>query len=127
MTNRSLARIAVLVAANGLVGCSNPAAPAASAPSPRSGVSQPNSSALVVFKDPVTGLSTSDMRDARGHIVQFTANELIWIDGTHVSGHQASGPGYPLQSYGAEPSCQCWLVVRFGAADGERRAYMTGD
>lgn len=27
----------------------------------------------------------------------------------------------------AEASCQCWLVVRFGAVNGERRAYLTGD
>jgi carboxypeptidase family protein len=83
----------------------------------------------VVFKDPLTGLSTSDVRDAQGHVVQFTtANELIWIDGTHLSGHQVDGPGHQLQGNVApEASCQCWLVVRFGAADGERRAYVTAD
>lgn len=73
-----------------------------------------------MFKDPVTGLSTPDVRDARGHIVQFTtANELIWIDGTHIPGHQLDSR--------QEVSCQCWFVVRFGAAEGERRAYLTGD
>src|SRR5262249_22519571 len=83
----------------------------------------------VVFRDPLTGLSTSDMRDAQGHVVQFTtADELIWIDGTRVSGHHVGGPRIPFQGNVApEPSCQCWLVVRFGATDGERRAYMTGD
>jgi len=107
----------VLLAAHGLVGCSNPAVAPPSAPS---GVSQPTPPALVVFKDPLTGLSTSDVRDARGHVVQFnTASDLIWIDGTHLSGHGVD--------YLQEASCQCWLVVRFGAADGERRAYMTGD
>src|SRR4029079_14118990 len=124
MTNQSFAGIAVLIVANGLVGCSNPAAlPAPSSPSAPSAVSQPNPGSLVVFKDPLTGVSTSDVRDAHGHIVQFTtAHELIWIDGTHLPGHQVddgrSGP---------EASCQCWLVVRFGAADGERRAYITAD
>src|SRR5262245_54529105 len=112
MTPKSLAGIAVLMVANGLVGCSNPAAPtppAPSAPSAPSGVSQPTPPTLVVFTDPLTGLSTSDVRDARGHIVQFTtANELIWIDGTHVSGHQAGGPGRPFQGNVApEASCQC--------------------
>lgn len=102
------------------VGCNNPAAPAPSAPSPPPGVSQPKPTELVVFRDPVTGLSTSDVRDARGHVVQFTtANELVWIDGTHLSGHQVD--------VSEEASCQCWLVVRFGSADGERRAYMTAD
>jgi hypothetical protein len=126
MTYKSLARLAVLMVVTGLVGCSNPSAPA---PAVGSGVTQSNSPALVVFKDPLTGLSTSDVRDAQGHIVQFTtASELIWIDGTHLSGHQAGGPGHPLQGNVApEASCQCWLTVRFGAADGQRRAYMTAD
>jgi carboxypeptidase family protein len=117
MRNKWLAAI-VLIVANGLVACSgSPAAPAPSAPS---GVSQPAAAALVAFKDPVTGVSTSDVRDARGHIVQFTtANELVWIDGTHLSGHRVDDR--------EEPSCHCWLVVRFGSADGERRAYMTAD
>ena len=130
MTNKSVAGIAVLIVANGLVGgCSNPAAPALapSAPAPP-GVSQPNAGPLVVFTDPLTGRATSDVRDAQNHVVQFTtANELIWIDGTHLPGHQADGPGHRFQNGAPEPSCQCWLVVRFGAADGERRAYMTAD
>jgi hypothetical protein len=126
MTNKLLARIAVFIAANGVVGCSNPSAPA---PSVRSVVSQPNSDALVVFKDPLTGLSTSDVRDAQNHVLRFTiGNELIWIDGTHFSGHPAGGPGHPyVGNVAPEPSCQCWLVVRFGATDGQRHAYMTGD
>jgi len=119
MTTKSLAGI-VLLAANGLVGCGSPVVPTPpSAPSAPSGVPQ-TPATLVMFKDPVTGLSTPDVRDARGHIVQFTtANELIWIDGTHIPGHQVDSR--------QEVSCQCWLVVRFGAADGERRAYLTGD
>ena len=121
MTNKSLAAIAVFMVANGLVGCSNPTAPAPSAPSAPSSVSQPNPGALVVFKDPLTGLFTSDVRDAQDHVVRFTTtNELIWIDGTHL-------PGHGLFSGAAEASCQCWLVVRFGAMNGERRAYLTAD
>jgi hypothetical protein len=129
LTNKSLGGIAVLLVAHGLVGCSNPIAPAPSSPSAPSAVSQSNAGALVVFRDPLTGLSTSNVRDAQGHILQFTtAHELIWIDGTHLPGHQAGGPGHPLQGIVApEASCQCWLVVRFGATDGERRAYMTAD
>ena len=125
MTNKTLAGIAVFMVANGLVSCSNPTAPTRSAPSAPPSVSQPNPGALVVFKDPLTGLSTSDVRDAQDHVVQFTtANDLIWIDGTHLPGHQVDGHGSNVPE---EPSCQCWLVVRFGAADGERRAYMTAD
>lgn len=128
MTTKSLAAIAVLLVANGLVGCSNPSA-APSAPLAASAVSQPSAGALVVFTDPVTGLSTAGVHDAQGHVVQFTtANELIWIDGTRLTGHQVDGPGHRMTGNVApEASCQCWFVVRFGAINGERRAYLTAD
>jgi hypothetical protein len=84
---------------------------------------------LVVFRDPLTGLSTSDVHDAQGQVVQFTTDgQLIWVDGTHFPGHQVGGHNNQLPgNVPPELSCQCWLVVRFGAADGERRAYMTAD
>src|SRR5258708_17248470 len=91
--------------ASGWVGCATPAAPARTVPSAPSGVSQPNPGALVVFKDPLTGLSTSDVRDAHGHVVQFTTiDELIWIDGAHLPDHQVDGPGHRLQSSPPEAS-----------------------
>jgi carboxypeptidase family protein len=135
MTDKSLAGIAVLFVATGVAGCSGPTAPVPSAPSAvsqpgPSAVSQPNAGGLAVFRDPLTGLSTSDVRDAQDHIVQFTtARELVWTaDGTRLPGHSADGPGYQSSSNVAgEPSCQCWLVVRFGASNGERRAYLTAD
>jgi hypothetical protein len=128
MTVRSFVATATLLVAIGLGGCSNRGA-APSAPSAAPAASQPNAGAPVVFTDPVTGLSTSAVRDAQGHVVQFTtANELIWIDGTRLPGHQAEGPGHRVSGNVApEASCQCWFVVRFGAADGERRAYLTAD
>jgi hypothetical protein len=128
MTIRSRAAIATLLVANGLAGCSNPGA-AVSPPSAPSAVSQPNAGAPVVFTDPVTGLSTSGVHDAQDHVVQFTtANELIWIDGTRLPGHQVDGPGHRMTGNVApEASCQCWFVVRFGATNGERRAYLTAD
>ncbi len=57
--------------------------------------------------------------------MQFnTANELIWTaDGTRLTGYSASGGNY----IAAEKLCQCWLEVRFGTRDGERRAYLTAD
>lgn len=102
------------------------APPTLSAPSP---VLPPTANPLAVFTDPLTGLSTSDVRDARDHVVQFTtASELIWTDGTRLPGHEADGPGHRLIGNAApEASCQCWLVVRFGASAGERRAYLTAD
>ena len=124
MTTRSLAGIAIVMIATGLVGCSKSTVPLAP-----TAVSPPQPAALVVFRDPLSGLSTSDVRDAQGHIVQFTiAGELVWIDGTHLSTHWAGGPGAPYTgNVTQEVSCQCWLVVRFGAVNGERRAYLTGD
>jgi len=129
MTDRSLAGFAVLIVANGLVGCSNPGAPRPSVVSAPSAVSQPSPSSPVAFKDPLTGLSTSDVRDAHDHIVQFTtAGELLWTaDGTHLPGHSAVGPGESFFNVAEEPSCHCWLVVHFGASNGERRAYLTAD
>jgi len=135
MTDKSLAVIAALIVATGLIGCDSPSARVPSAPSPPSAsvregvaVSQPNTGALVVFRDPLTGLSTSDVRDGRGHVVQFTTGgDLVWTDGTLLHGHQADGPGHRVNTGGPEASCQCWLVVRFGSAAGERRAYMTAD
>lgn len=92
-------------------------------------VPPPTLNAPVVFTDPLTGRATSDVRDAHDQVVQFTTgNELVWVDGTHIPGHQAAGPGHPLPgNVAAEASCQCWLTVRFGTSDGERRAYLTGD
>jgi hypothetical protein len=121
--------VVLLLLIQGLVGCGrSDSGPTPSAPS---AVQQPlNPNQLIVFKDPLTGLSTSDVRDAQDHIVQFTTtSELVWTaDGTHLPGHSVQGPG--AQSFGnvaAEPSCQCWLVARFGASNGERRAYLTAD
>src|SRR5206468_2049436 len=45
-----------------------------------------------------------------------------------LRGHYAAGPGYlSSRDLAAEPSCQCWLIVRFGSSNGERRAYLTAD
>jgi hypothetical protein len=132
MTHRTRTVIALLLLIQGFVGCgqSGPS-PMPAAPSPAvQPLPQPAANQLVVFRDPLTGLSTSDVRDAQDDIVQFTtANELIWAaNGTRLPGHYVEGPGYRVPgNVPAEPSCQCWLVVRFGARQGERRAYLTGD
>ena len=113
----------------GLAGCGrSDSRPAPLAPSV---IQEPvNPKQLIVFRDPLTGLSTSDVRDAQDQIVRFTAaGELVWTaDGTRLPGHSVQGPGYrSFSNVPAEPSCQCWLVVRFGASNGERRAYLTSD
>jgi len=38
-----------------------------------------------------------------------------------------AGRLFNVGNVAGEPSCQCWLVVRFGASNGERRAYLTAD
>jgi hypothetical protein len=128
MRSIQIAAVVLLANASGLAGCGNPGV-AVSPPTAPSAVSQPSVGAPVVFTDPMTGFSTSSVNDAQGHVVQFTtANELIWIDGTRLPGHQVDGPGHRLTGNVApEASCQCWFVVRFGASNGERRAYLTGD
>ena len=77
-----------------------------------------------MFVDQASGFSTSDLHDAQEQVVQFnTANELIWMaDGDHLPGYIVQGNFIP-----AEASCQCWLAVRFGTRNGERRAYLTAD
>lgn len=78
----------------------------------------------MVFAEPGTGFATSDVRDADEQIVQFnSAGELIWkADDTRL-------PGYHVRDGIYIPSevCGCWLEVRFGIRDGERRAYLTAD
>ena len=48
----------------------------------------PDPSQLVVFGEP-SGFSTTEVRDAQDHIVQFTeGGDLVWMaDGTHLPGY----------------------------------------
>jgi hypothetical protein len=82
---------------------------------------------LMVFSEPGSGFSTSDLRDAQGHIVQFDLKgRLIW----KASGARLTGFTRPVALLISLPlghPCQCWLEVRFGTDEGERRAYLTGD
>jgi hypothetical protein len=82
-------------------------------------------SGLRAFVDPFSGLSTADLHDAQEQIIQVsTTDELIWVaGGEHL-------PGYPVRGsfiLAEASSCQCWLAVRFGTKNGERRAYLTAD
>ena len=125
MTNRAQTAILLLMLPQGLAGCDGSHSSIPSGPTPvTSTPGTPAPGALRVFTDAAWKFSTSDLRDAHDQIVQFnTANELIWTaDGTHL-------PGYPVQgnAISADVSCKCWLVVRFGTSNGERRAYLTAD
>jgi hypothetical protein len=80
---------------------------------------------LRVFTDAATGFSTTDIRDANDRIVQFNqAGQLIWTDdGTYVSGYFPDISGL----IPAHAVCDCWFEIRFGAANGERRGYLTAE
>src|SRR4029453_13966684 len=79
---------------------------------------------LHVFTDVATGFSTAEVRDAQDQIVHFDADGyLIWAEnGTALTGFPVVDGLIP-----ALPACSCWLVIRFGTVDGERRAYLTAD
>lgn len=73
----------------------------------------------VVFADPDSDFSTSDVRDIDEEIVRFdpVANTLIWVaDGSAFDGWEVNG-----NLLGAAGAFQ----VRFGTVGGERRAYFT--
>ena len=93
MTNKKQSGIFVLVFAMGLTGCEGgtpvsptPTAPIAPLPSPVSA-----SPTLIVFTEPGTGFSTSELHDVHEQVLQLnTANELIWTaDGTRLPGYRA--------------------------------------
>jgi hypothetical protein len=77
--------------------------------------------ALLVFTDPVSGFSTSEVHDAQDEIVKFNAvGDLLWSDGTRF-------PGYVFDGVNIEAKrlCSCQLQIRFGSRSGSRRAYLT--
>ena len=73
---------------------------------------------LVVFQDPDSDFSTTDVMDVDGEIVQLdgTREELIWVaDGTTASGWDINGN---LLRDG-------FFTVAFGTENGQRGAYFT--
>src|SRR5687768_18505911 len=66
-----------------------------------------------VFKDPLTGLSTSDVHEAQEQVVRLnSAGALIWV---------ADGKTYQSPLTGNLKDC---FSVLFGTKDGARRAYL---
>ena len=89
-------------------------------------------STLIVFTEPGTRFSTSEVRDVQEQVLQLnTANELIWTaDGTRLPGYQVERCNcYPGVSFIVGKICAegCAFEVRFGTRNGERRAYLTAD
>lgn len=75
---------------------------------------------LVVFVDPASDFSTTDVRDVDEEIVQFDAdtNAIVWAaDDSEYQAGSWTTDGNRLASGG--------FTVRFGTKDGERRAYFT--
>lgn len=76
---------------------------------------------LVVFADPDSDFTTTDVRDVQDEIVQFDEDTLaiIW----KATGASFQGGGWAANGnfLGAAGSFQ----VRFGTVNGERRAYFT--
>ena len=114
--------VVVLVLAQGLAGCEGPGASTPVPPASRPAV-QPAPVEVVVFTDPASGFSTSDVRDAQEQVVRFnTAPELIWaaddarFKGYAVNGNKVRGPGP-----------DDYFQVRFGTKGGEQRAYLGWD
>ena len=120
----------VLLASLLLAGCkpSSPAAPTTVSQPP-----QPSISQLRVFTELASGFSTSDLRDVDEQILQITtAGELVWTaDGTRIQGYGVAQhiiDGVPIHWISGRLCPEgCTFEVRFGAKDGERRAYLTAD
>ncbi|MEO5742443.1 MAG: carboxypeptidase-like regulatory domain-containing protein [Vicinamibacterales bacterium] len=139
MTNRTQSGFLALVFAMGLTGCegASPVSPTPSAsreptPSfPTAPLPSPVSATptLIMFTEPGTGFSTSEVRDVQEQVLQLnTANELIWAaDGTRLQGFRVEGN--PRASYIVGKICAegCAFEVRFGTKNGEKRAYLTAD
>ncbi|MBA2302959.1 MAG: hypothetical protein H0W08_10025 [Acidobacteria bacterium] len=109
--NRALLIVLLI---GGLSGCGGSASPTAPPPPP-----PPAQVQLAVFRDSVSGFSTSDVRDSQDQIVRFdiTGSALIWvIDGRRFSGFPVTGNLVRADGF---------FQVRFGTKDGERRAYFT--
>jgi hypothetical protein len=96
----------------------NPGGGPVKAPQPFAYVETP----LVTFSEP--GFSTADVRDASGQIVRFdqAGRLILTADASKLAGFRANGLFIP-----AEDHCACWLEVRFGTENGQRRAYLTAD
>jgi hypothetical protein len=76
---------------------------------------------LLVFTDPVSGFSTSEVHDAQEEIVRFNVvGDLLWSDDTRYFGFKFDGVDIEAQQL-----CSCWFQIRFGSRNGNRRAYLT--
>jgi carboxypeptidase family protein len=121
----AIVSLGILMAAGACAQSGSSTAPSSPLPPPPS---SPPAVTIVVFTEPGSGFSTSDLRDAQDQIIRFnTAGELIWTaDGTRLPGYRISNHlEYVVE--GKICPVECSFVVRFGTTAGERRAYLTVD
>lgn len=113
-------RFGIVLVAVGSLGCSEgretaarrlPLAPTGIAPAPAPNPAPPS---ILVFTDPVSRLTTSDVHDAQEQVFQFNSiGQVIWTaDGNIYRFAAGAGEG---------------LIVRFATKRGERRAYLVYD
>jgi len=111
--------ILFLVLTPGMAGCGGSGSAPTTPTTPTTPAQPPGPVQLVVFRDPDSTFSTSDVRDLQDQIVRFdmTSNSLIW------AADDRSFQGYPVS--GNFMRADRAFQVRFGTKDGERRAYFT--
>jgi hypothetical protein len=132
MPNRTQWGFLASVFAMGLTGCesASPVSPTPASPTQSSVTApSPTTPTAIVFTEPGTGFSTSEVRDVQEQVLQLnTANELIWAaDGTRLPGYRAEINSRASYIVGNICGEGCVFEVRFGTKNGERRAYLTAD
>jgi hypothetical protein len=132
MTFERRAGLLIVLLGAALAGCDGASPGWPTMPSPNQSAQQPAvTPTLVVFTEPGTGFSTTDLRDVQEQVLQLnTANELIWTpEGTRLPGYRVDRCCYAGVSFifGKICAADCAFEVRFGTRDGERRAYLTVD
>ena len=111
---RTFSSVIVVAVVCAVSACRQNALTAPSLPTSGSAPGAPVPVTIRVFEDPLTGLSTADVREADDQIVRLnSAGELIWM-----------GDGKTYQSPLTGTMTGCFSVL-FGTNDGTRRAYLT--
>ena len=131
---RSPTPLMLLLLLPALTACGQPSSPVVPSSPPPAPAPSPAAQTLVVFIDDGSDFRTSDLRDAQDQIVQVNSSgELIWtVDGTRLPGYRVNSHTFTdgRRHYFIEGkicATGCAFEVRFGTADGERRAYLTVD
>lgn len=132
MTANTRTLIGLILLVLGTGGCSDLSSPAAPSGPPRA-PTVPSEPRLITFTEQGSGFSTTDLYDVDDEILQVNSHrQLIWVaDGTLLAGytvesHSIDGaPIYWINGRICSPGCA--FEIRFGAKDGQRRAYLTVD